>query len=404
MTRIVVDIIDGKPVFCNKEQTDGCVILYDRNLGSAPYLMQMNPEIRKKIIFSNKKGVYIIKSQFSDEEILDETLIKGSGNFPYTFKKYYEAFESFKLFNNKQKVIKENNFELNKYLNYTFGIEYETSEGYVPEDICFRDGLIPLRDGSISGLEYSTVVMDNKSGLDLVYQQMETLRKYTFFNKECSLHMHLGGYPIDPLAIWTVYRVCYYLQEEMEEFLPKYTYKTSCYKKSGKDYCNKLGNYKTFNDLYSHIAEQKFMGSLEQPHPYDCERNHKWDCHSRYVCVNFLNMLCYENAKTIEFRFLRPTMNFKKIYYWLAIFNAILKYSEELYKRSDKTEDSIMSLIFDDNVSFPTILYTVYPEPFAKKVCDFINMLYIITKNQTANEDYIGRDIFLEDSILGTNV
>lgn len=403
MGRVVIDIIDGKPVFGNIDISD-CVILYDRNQGGNQYPMQLNAKTRNEATFSNRIGTYIIKSQYSEEELIVETLTKGTGKFPYTFERYYEAFESFKLFKDKQSVVKENNFELSKYLKYTFGIEYETSEGYIPEDLCFRDGLIPLRDGSISGLEYSTVVMNGKTGLDLVHQQVKTLSKYTFFNKECSLHMHFGGYPIDPMAIWTVYRVCYYLQDEAEEFLPKYTYRTSCYKKSGKDYCNKLGNYKTFGELYQRFAEQKFMGSLEQPHPNDCERNHKWDCHSRYVCVNFLNMLCYESAKTIEFRFLRPTANFKKIYYWIAIFNAVLKYSEKLYERSDKTEKGIMSLIYEENVSFPTVLYTVYPESFAKKVLDFIDLLYIAVKNQTVNEDYIGRDTFLEDSIIGTNV
>ena len=40
-------------------------------------------------------------------------------------------------------------------------------------------------------------------------------------------------------------------------------------------------------------------------------------------------MLCYEGPKTIEFRFLRPTFNFTKVYTWLLVFNAILKTAEE---------------------------------------------------------------------------
>ena len=46
--------------------------------------------------------------------------------------------------------------------------------GYIPQEICYRDGLIPLRDGSISGLEYSTVILKGNKGINLLQQQVET--------------------------------------------------------------------------------------------------------------------------------------------------------------------------------------------------------------------------------------
>lgn len=402
MKKIIVNFDGKKPIFSEIEPVPGSFVLFGLNSpdGIITYLLELNNETKPKIFFSNKTGMYLLSCQYNKYDKDIEIYTLGQGNFPYTITRYYEALESFDLFKGKQITPAKKNYELSKYLHYTFGIEYETSQGYVPEDDCFKYGLIPLRDGSISGIEYSTVVMEGEKGLGLIENQINTLKAHTYFNKECSLHMHLGGYPLEPMAIWALYRVCYYLQEEMQGFLPKYTYRTSEYKKSGKDYCKKLLNYVNFKDLYENIAGQKFFGSLTQPHPNDCDRNHKWDCRSRYSCVNFVNLLCYDQCKTVEFRFLRPTLNFKKIYFWLAIFNAILGYSKNVFERSDKTEKGIESIIFDDNTSIPEVLYTAYPKEFADKVIAFTDMMYIAVDNQTANEDYYGKDTELEDKLI----
>ena len=120
-------------------------------------------------------------------------------------------------------------YTLSKYLKYTFGLEFETSMGYIPEDICFRDGLIPLRDGSISGLEYSTVVLNGNDGLSLLKQELESLKEYTAFNKECSLHIHLGGFPLDPNAIIRAQTLCRLLEKDISQLVPSLTFRSSEY-------------------------------------------------------------------------------------------------------------------------------------------------------------------------------
>lgn len=114
--------------------------------------------------------------------------------------------------------------------------------------------------------------------------------------------------------------------------------------------------------------------------------------------------MCYDKCKTVEFRFLRPTYNFKKIYYWLAIFNAILKYSEDLFAKSDKTEKGIEQLIYDDNTSIYLIASSVYPKPLADKIEDFVNKLYVAVGNQRTNGDLYGKDTAIEDAIIGTRL
>ena len=68
--------------------------------------------------------------------------------------------------------------------------------------------------------------------------------------------------------------------------------------------------------MYRYFVGRNFYGSFMQAHPQDKERKRKWNVQNRYFWCNFINALCYKVNKTIEFRFLRPTYNFKKILVW----------------------------------------------------------------------------------------
>ena len=238
--------------------------------------------LKDHLVYSQHRGVYISTIDFPEEDLIYETGLKGQGSFPYSFAKRYAAIESFNLFEGKQKILDESTeYPLAKYLKYTFGLEFETSMGYIPEDICFRDGLIPLRDGSISGLEYSTVVLKGNNGLSLLQQELNSLKEYTAFNKECSLHIHLGGFPLDPNAIIRAQTLCRLLEGEISLLVPKLTFKSSEYKENGKDYCLRLRIYQDFNQMYRHLVRRPFYGDLTQPHPNDITRNAKWKIPTR---------------------------------------------------------------------------------------------------------------------------
>lgn len=229
-----------------------------------------------ELVYSIKSGCYMLISSTNADRLFEEQNVFGFGDFPYTFARRYEAIESFKLFNNQQKIAKDADYKLGKRLKYTFGLEFETSMGYIPEKVCFRDGLIPLRDGSITGLEYSTVVMEGNGGLNLLSQQLETLKKYTNYNKECSLHIHFGGFPMDPDKIYNLYLLCKKLEDEIQHYTPEYTFYTANYKNSGKDYCKKLDSYGSFDRMYESLVGRRFYGDFTQPHPNDIAREAKW--------------------------------------------------------------------------------------------------------------------------------
>lgn len=335
-------------------------------------------------IFSKSLGRNFIGIGLSTSEKIQHQYVKTSG-YPYTFYKEYEAVKNFDIFNGKQIIRKPIvEFPLDRYLKYTFGLEFETSTGIIPEQTCFEDGLIPLRDGSIDGNEYSTVILEGRIGLNLLKQQLEDLRYFTRFDKECSLHIHLGGYPLVPDRIFALYKVCKSLEGELSTMLPRYTFKTSSYKKSGKDYCKLLPTCSSFDSLYTYLVQKPFFGSLFESHPQDIDRERKWNIHQRYHWLNLINMVCYNVNKTVEFRLLRPTYNLEKILFWLYVFNGILAYCE----------------INDQPKSILDIMKEVYPKEIFETLEEEYYKVYWCTRTQHQLEDYIGSKIDIENEFF----
>jgi hypothetical protein len=363
----------------------------------------ISKEVCKDLVYSNRIGAYIRAKDMDDYSLYKEIHLMGQGEFPYSFNRNYEAADNADLFKGKQEVLHNDVYKLSNYLDFTFGLEFETSMGYIPQEICFRDGLIPLRDGSISGLEYSTVVLKGNKGLNLLKQQIETLKKYTFFNKECALHIHLGGFPVNPKVIFILNELWYAVERLLcDKYVPSFTFNTAKYKKNGKDYCKFVRDYSNFEDMYYDLIGIPYLGSLYQPHPNDIEKRAKWNIKSRYASLNFINMLCYKGPKTVEFRFLRPTYNFNKILLWLYILNAVLKYAIMWDKHHpDASWMDIRGRFIGDRVSLVNILSAVYnSSDVFQWIMDQLVKLETAVILQTWNEDYCGKDTYLEDILF----
>lgn len=359
------------------------------------------------LIWSNKLGYYIQASSLSPKDILRHKLIRGQGGFPYQFPKHYEAVESFHLFKNAQSVIEEIEYPLAKELKYTFGLEFETSMGYIPQEKCFRDGLIPLRDGSISGIEYSSIVLEGNRGLNLLKQELDTLKEYTKFNKECALHIHMGGFPVDPTAIYALYSLWYSVERDLlrKHLIPELSFCTGEYKANHKDYCKMLsGIANSFEGLFKIITGEKYLGSLVQPHPADIEKRAKWNIKTRYFGLNLVNMLCYKGPKTVEFRFLRPSFNFRKITLWLYVLNAVLKQAEELAVKwreiNPCTTRNMIDWVIEKYEGLAQILKNQYDDKTYSHLIDELTLLVMSVEAQSANGDGCGRDTEFEDELF----
>lgn len=358
------------------------------------------------IYFNNVRGFYCIRQK--DQDIKgDINLLKGSGDFPYSIMRNYDAQSSMKVFNSVNPGLKERfDDKYKSLLKYTFGIEYETSCGYIPQEECFRSGLIPLRDGSISGIEYASVVMDSKFGIERVFNQIELLNQYTSFDKNCSLHIHYGGFPISSNAIMALYVISTFIQNDIAEYLPTYSFSTRNYKASGKDYCKLLPvDFSDFGKLYTFVSDNKaaFAGSLTERHPSDPNKEAKWQVKSRYHWLNLTNMCFYGSPKTIEVRMLRPTHNPYKLVFWIYFFNAMLLFAEKMSTLLNDSRNPLI-VIAKQYIGIEEMLLQVYPTELCHKMFEVLDQLKYTVQCQSSAQDYIGELTKFEDSVVKTNL
>lgn len=260
--------------------------------------------------------------------------------------------------------------EISPFILYTVGLEYETSSGQLPEHLCYRYGLIPLKDGSIQGYEYVTTPL-SPGELDIINKQCEVLSQYCNTNMYCSLHNHMGGYPIDKMKVLALYELCRRVQDEIFAILPpfKRDVRFIANKKETKDHCQllprldiriyneegKLDN-KMLNQSFAYLAT--FFNDGVPPKVnngvlvHTREGANKWDYKRRYYWVNFIPLL-FKKQRTVEFRAHHGTLNKYKVMNWLWITNAIMRYADmntELILKSEakiRLEDVLKGYIKD---------------------------------------------------------
>lgn len=301
-------------------------------------------------------------------------------------------------------------------LKYTFGIEFETASGVIPEELCYKLGLVPLRDGSIHGVEYATVPLSNKN-ISLLKQQIECLQTYTTFDETCSMHIHFGRLPSNLKYYYTVYKLFAELQYELHSILPEYTFHTDKYKDNGKNYCALLPEFTDIFNWYFWLSAGTTLHPdivdvpLRQPHPSDLTGRHKWNIPVRYYAVNFVNALFYNRNKTVEFRFLKPSYNTNYIINWLFLFTSILKTAEKIFTQCEGRTVTLGTFNQEINDLFRNrrfCLSDCVAEAFNKQktrncMFQFIHQLIKVTKLQRCVNDYIGMKTQFHNLYFKTN-
>lgn len=384
MPRGIIFINENYAEFGNFRQShDNIRIIYEGQL-----VWGISYEALKDYLgFDYLHGYYVI-----GKDINQHNYPFGRDNFPYNLDRtvYNAKFEEH-LFKDKQKVLNNIAFRYVKEFPYTFGLEFETAGGYLPQHQLYELGLIPLRDGSITGIEFTTVVLQGNKGLNLLKQQMETLDACTIFDKDCSLHIHLGNFKLSGevlLALNNLFCGC-----DLYKYLPMLTFATHMYKTNKeKNYCEQNEKYRSFEEMYGTLVGRNFYGDYFQPHPKDLSGTRKWNIKSRYRALNFINALCYDGPKTVEYRMLRPTYNFSKVIGWLFIYGAFLKYAEQNSNKS--------SLFYRTSLNTEQIIRTVYSHELAEILCEFLKLSERVVQAQYAVGDQYGMRVDIEDKII----
>ena len=113
-------------------------------------------------------------------------------------------------------------------------------------------------------------------------------------------------------------------------------------------------------------------------------------------------MLCYDSAKTVEFRFLTPTYSFEKLTTFLMILNAVLLYAERFTSECEgMSEKDILckldNMHFRNGLTIKKIISIVYP----KDIVDYLNngLLKLTCLKDTQHNvgDYCGARLDIEN-------
>lgn len=257
-------------------------------------------------------------------------------------------------YNNLEVNISKNIKDYSKILgDLSFGLEFETIAGYIPDRLLSKTGLIPLRDGSIQGLEYVTVPMSGEKGLQTIVNATKILKQRTIYDETCSLHLHLGNVPRIKEFILAFFKVSCAIQDEIFSMFPlykKYNFgvKNKNYSKpfpvfeltSQMDTTINSSNIdKNFNVLYEYLSMGQRFSDVNndldrvEVHPADPSNNAKWGIRTRYYNHNIIPLI-FGNKQTIEFRIHTPTFDINKIIPFIimnaTIVNFTIKYQKEI--------------------------------------------------------------------------
>lgn len=229
----------------------------------------------------------------------------------------------------------------------TFGLEFETVAGLVPDRLLNQTGLIPLRDGSIQGIEYVTVPMQGSKGVQTLLNATKELNKRTLFNDSCALHLHLGNIPRTKEFILSFFKLTCHLQEEIFQMFPlvkKYNFGIK-----NKNYSSPYPIFEFFNKMDPVITSENLDRNFDilftrlsmgtslrefsqtydlndvQNHPRDPRGEQKWYINTRYYFHNLIPLI-FGNKTTIEFRIHTPTYDENKILFFMFLNALIVKF------------------------------------------------------------------------------
>jgi len=251
---------------------------------------------------------------------------------------------------NKQIIpISENVEKYHKILkDVTFGVEFETTEGQVNPSKCDDLGLMALRDGSIKGLEYVTIPLQGKKGLQSLVDTITELNKVTTFDRNCSVHFHIGNLPRTEEFMVALFKTLCAIQDGMYALFP--LYKRYNFGVKRKHYTQAFplpetifqmdkiidnSNIKqNFDVLYRYLSMGQSFSSVGsdiknvEGHPSDPRGTSKWNIRTRYHWVNLIPLL-FGNKETVEFRLHTPTYDHEKLVNYLVVCASIINFVKD---------------------------------------------------------------------------
>lgn len=414
LTKGIIDIIENELIVGYFNRDVKYSIIIDKNNNSFnlfnPEIFKNNKEYREQLSTGNFYHISRLPSYkfntiiFPNKDYKYSLPYDSKGIIEYNLKNYTENYnpEISKSIKNYAPLLE----------NLSFGLEFETTKGFIPNRILNQYGLIPLRDGSISGIEYVTVPMQGEKGLQCTADILKVLKERTEYNDDtCSLHLHLGNIPRTKEFILAFFKIGMKIQDEMFQMFP--LYKKYNYHIKNKNYSAPLPTFEilsqldpvidsrnideNFGVLYKYLSmgqDFKSVGnSLDNitGHPADPNGNQKWNIRPRYFLYNVIPLI-FGNKQTIEFRIHTPTYDVNKILPFIFMNSLIVNFTIKNQERILKSKS------FLNNYDLFNILSYQIDSCNISNIDSFKDLMYDYIERRKGNCE---RQI-LKGNILGT--
>lgn len=264
-------------------------------------------------------------------------------------------------------------------MQYTFGIEIECQKSNVSTRILKELQVSRERDGSLNngdgGPEYITSVLQGDIGINHLQTIMKELALRSTVDKWCSIHVHLGNIKFTKEVLCNLYLVATSIESELFNMMPqsrrsnvycrrlpliKPSFKSADYKYDSDVYYTELYTV-LFKTACGHEPNEDVNSKRQHPQGPKCGYNKE---NIRYCWINFIHALFttrgQEKNKTIEFRLHSATLSFEKVYMWLLICMAIVKYSENVFVKEEQ------------KVTLKDVILYAFPEKY-ENILQYIN-------------------------------
>lgn len=230
----------------------------------------------------------------------------------------------------------------------SFGLEFETTIGNIPDRLSKPLGLIPLRDGSIPGIEYVTIPLTGKKGLQSIVESCNLLKERTDFDDSCSLHLHIGGIPRTMEFILALYKTLVHIQDDMYNMFP--LYKKYNFGVKREDYSKQLPSHELISQMDKVIDSKNIINNFDvlfnylsqgvsfknnyntlddvKSHPSNPDGDRKWQVGTRYLWANMIPLI-FDNKQTVEFRIHTPTFESNKVINYVIMCSSIINFVKD---------------------------------------------------------------------------
>lgn len=238
-------------------------------------------------------------------------------------------------------------------LQYSFGIEFETSQGLLTER-CMEDvSLFAVGDRSIGAAEYVTPPMMGDAGIEKLKLMCKVLNAHTLVDDRCGLHVHVGTLfsPTKegdlPKAVQSpsfsqgylmnIINLSSYIEEELFSSLPKNRTPTLYHCHSIRRFAgiNKT-NFSAYLGAFIFGPKEVWVDDKNnllplfnfEDYKLNRNRNHNTNvgtwAEGRYKWLNLIHSFCNKQHKTTEFRIFSATTVFEKVYAYLMTSMALV--------------------------------------------------------------------------------